>query len=324
IEMRVSSAARLAALVAATAASTAGQYSWTESWTTAFVDNFNGWASTSTATWQQRYLINDTYWDAPNGPIFFYTGNEGDITLFAQNTGLVWELAPRFGALIVFAEHRYYGESMPFGAASYNNNNLAYLSSEQALADYAALLFSLKSNLSAPLAPVVSFGGSYGGMLASWFRMKYPATTIGAIAASAPILQFTGITSPKVYNAIITKDFADANPVAPQAIFNSWGMMTSMAQTQAGRNSIRSLLRICDALQQPTDVTNTVFNWINNAISYMAMADYPYPANFLGPMPAWPINKAAAFFTSANAPASQLLPAIANGIANVRVHCLVL
>ena len=49
--------------------------------------------------------MNDTFWKK-NGPIFFYTGNEGDITVFAQNTGFVWETAPLFNALIIFAEHR--------------------------------------------------------------------------------------------------------------------------------------------------------------------------------------------------------------------------
>lgn len=57
-------------------------------------------------TFKLKYLINDTYWK-DSGPIFFYTGNEGPIEVFAQNSGFIWEIAPSFNALIVFAEHRY-------------------------------------------------------------------------------------------------------------------------------------------------------------------------------------------------------------------------
>lgn len=37
-------------------------------------------------TFSMRYLINDTFYDPKDGPIFFYCGNEGDITIFANNT----------------------------------------------------------------------------------------------------------------------------------------------------------------------------------------------------------------------------------------------
>jgi len=41
----------------------------------------------------------------------------------------------------MYAEHRYFGESMPFGNESYKNaSNLRYLTSEQALEDYKNLL----------------------------------------------------------------------------------------------------------------------------------------------------------------------------------------
>lgn len=48
-----------------------------------------------------RYLINDTFFkDDRDSPIFFYTGNEGDIEVFAQNTGFMWEIAAEFHALV--------------------------------------------------------------------------------------------------------------------------------------------------------------------------------------------------------------------------------
>ena len=89
---------------------------------------------------------------------------------------------------------------MPYGNMSFTNENYVHLSSEQALADYAQLLTSLKSNMSIPTAPVISFGGSYGGMLTAWFRKKYPHITAGAIAGSAPIWFFN---SEKKYPDII-------------------------------------------------------------------------------------------------------------------------
>jgi lysosomal Pro-X carboxypeptidase len=72
----------------------------------------------------------------------------------------------------VFAEHRYFGESQPFGADT--PKYMDYLSSEQALADYATLIYGLRESLPAPDSAIIAFGGSYGGMLASWLRIKYP------------------------------------------------------------------------------------------------------------------------------------------------------
>ena len=145
------------------------------------VDHFN---FVNDQFFKQRYLINDTYWDKTRGgPIFFYTGNEGDIEAFAQNSGFMWDSAPLFNALLIFAEHRYYGHSLPFGNKSLSPADpkaQGYLTSEQALADFAELLTYLKSTIKgAENSPVIAFGGSYGGMLAAWFRIKYPHICAG-------------------------------------------------------------------------------------------------------------------------------------------------
>jgi lysosomal Pro-X carboxypeptidase len=171
----------------------------------ALLDHFS---FVNNATFKLRYLINDQYVDNVESPILFYTGNEGDIELFAQNTGFMWKAATELKAMLVFAEHRYYGKSMPFGNASYKDpQHLGYLSSEQALADYADLLQFLNPNSK---RPVIAFGGSYGGMLAAWFRMKYPHLVNGALASSAPVLQFTGVVPCDIFNRILTSVYKSA------------------------------------------------------------------------------------------------------------------
>ena len=122
-----------------------------------------------------RYLVDKTYFKPESGPILFYAGNEGDVWTFWDNSGfMTTTLAQEFGALVIFGEHRYFGESMPFGDASYDRKNLTFLTAEQAMYDYVELIRDVKSNLGLEDRAVIVGGGSYGGMLAAWLRMKYP------------------------------------------------------------------------------------------------------------------------------------------------------
>ena len=146
-------------------------------------------------TFEQRYCIYDGYATPSNhstnfhnnvsrSPILLYAGNESPLEQYINHTGLMWELAPQLQARVVFVEHRYEGQSLP----NLTHNCLAYASTIQALADYADIL-QLHLNPHS-VAPVIAFGGSYGGMLSAWMRMKYPHLVAGALAASAPIGAF--------------------------------------------------------------------------------------------------------------------------------------
>lgn len=44
-------------------------------------------------------------------------------------------------------------------------------------------------------------------VLAAWMRLKYPHIAIGALASSAPILQFEDIVPPETFYDIVSNDF---------------------------------------------------------------------------------------------------------------------
>lgn len=81
-----------------------------------------------------RYLVDTQYYDNETGPVLFYAGNEGDVWTFYNNSGfMTTTLAKEFKAAVVFAEHRYYGKSMPFGNQTFDKKNLRFLSVEQVM-----------------------------------------------------------------------------------------------------------------------------------------------------------------------------------------------
>lgn len=247
------------------------------------VDHFN-FDPKSDLTYQQRYIISDANWKGNNGPIFFYTGNEGDIQWFCENTGFIWDIAPNFSALVVFAEHRYYGTSLPFGNKSFDYPHINYLTTEQALADFAYLISSLKANYpGASKSPVIAFGGSYGGMLTAWFRFKYSNMVVGGIAASAPIWQVTADCDS--FSLITTDAFAKADPKCPLLVNASWSAFNSF-DNAAGRAQLTKVFKLC----KPLDSVDNLKAWLSDAYGNIAMANYPYPANFLNPLPAWPVK----------------------------------
>lgn len=265
---------------------------------------------TTDDTFMMRYLLNDSYWAGEKSPIFLYAGNEGDITGFANNTGIMYEFGAEMNALIVFAEHRYYGESK-----IYNNRNCDYLSSEHALADFAEFVTWLKSGgyPGAENSPVIVFGGSYGGMLAAWMRFKYPFVVDGAWAASAPVAWFGDLTDCNAYDAKVTEDFKAANENCPNNILRSWDVMDSYAQTASGLAKLSEIFNLCSPLKDQSDYEDLIGE-INDAWGSVAMVNYPYPTEFLQPLPAWPVKVICSKLSESNLTDAQLVEQIAKAV----------
>ncbi|ETP06063.1 hypothetical protein F441_17449 [Phytophthora nicotianae CJ01A1] len=253
-------------------------------------------------TYQQRYFVCDNHFQ-PGGVMFFYVGNEADVELYLNHTGLMWENADEFGAMLVFAEHRYFGKSVPFGKDV--TKHMKYLSTEQALADYAVLITYLKTEWKLDI-PVIGFGGSYGGMLGSWFRMKYPHIIDGVIAGSAPILSFLGDEVPLdkgSFERIVTFDASEEAGSAPNCASNirrTWPAMKKLGETEKGRKQLKKALSLCDSVkvESQKDV-DKVMDWAKSAFDYMAMGNYPYPSSYImngvSVLPAYPVRVACSF-----------------------------
>jgi lysosomal Pro-X carboxypeptidase len=259
------------------------------------VDHFGyGPAQQLPSNYSQRYFLNDQWWEPPvldqttgqydgGGPIFFYTGNEANVELYVNATGLMWENCAQFRCLMVFAEHRYWGKSL-LGPAG--KQDLRFLTHEQALADYASLIYALKAQLHALDSAVIAFGGSYGGMLAYWFRQKYPGTVDGAIAASAPVLAFKGQTpafDSETFWRVVTRDATPAAGAVAECaagVRRAWSALSDAGQSAHGRSALQQQFGLCRPITDASDVAGLVdLLWF--ALDTMAMGDYPYPSNYL-------------------------------------------
>jgi pimeloyl-ACP methyl ester carboxylesterase len=179
-----------------------------------------------------RYFVDAQFWDPQSGPILFYAGNEGKLENFYDNSGfLTKNLSRELKGLIVFGEHRYFGKSLPFDPANaYNTSNNTYLTVDQVMMDYTLLIKSIRYQYSAMDKACLVFGGSYGGMLAAWLRMKYPQTFQGAFASSAPILYFKGApTAPEnAFNDIISEAFGNRSLACNRTIKRGFEMMENI------------------------------------------------------------------------------------------------
>lgn len=286
------------------------------------IDHFNFYENSySTPTFRQRYLLQDKWWHASQGPIFVYTGNEGDIVGFWNNTGFVFEIAPQFEALVIFIEHRFYGKSLPFDEKqSFLHPFVDLLTAEQALADFAVLITSLKSQLNAENSAVVAFGGSYGGMLSAYMRFRYPNIIDGSIAASAPILVVSGDSPRENFYQDVTKHFHEAESGCSERIIDAFKVMATLASSgKTGLANISSTFRLCDHLKIDGDYRHFI-GWVRSGFASLAMMDYPYPTDFLAPLPGHPVKEACHRLLSASSSMLGLSSLTDLIYGNIRCH----
>ncbi|KAK8990222.1 hypothetical protein V6N11_008928 [Hibiscus sabdariffa] len=239
------------------------------------LDHFN-YQPESYATFLQRYVMNFKHWGGANdsAPILAYLGAEGPLDDDLAVIGFLNDNAIRFNALLVYIEHRYYGKSIPFGSsgeAFKNASTLGYFNSAQAIADYAEIIMHIKKKFNAFYSPVIVIGGSYGGMLASWLRLKYPHVALGALASSAPILYFGKLTPRGAYFSVVTKDFKETSKTCYRTIRDSWSVIDKIASQPHGLAILSSKFKTCEPLKDTFE--------LKDGLQYM----YAEAAQYNGP-----------------------------------------
>ena len=251
-----------------------------------------------------RYIVNAHYWQPNQGPILFYAGNEGDVWGFYNNSGFMTDyLAKNLKGLVVFAEHRYFGESWPFDkekafTAPYNS----YLTLEQVMMDYVEFIKFIRYSYECMECPVIVFGGSYGGMLAAWLRMKYPHVFQGALASSAPILYFHNMQNEFGFFDSITASFKNVSANIPDVVKEGWNYLVNADATEY--DGISTIFKTCKPIAEAADL-QMLYEHLENGFAYMAMTNYPYPTSFLEPMPGWPVNETKWSFINVEPPSTN-------------------
>jgi lysosomal Pro-X carboxypeptidase len=250
-------------------------------------------------TYKMRYLIDESQAQGQtNPPILFYTGNEGDINAFYDNSGFITKnLSIEFKGVVVFGEHRYYGTSMPFGDQSFTKENVKFLTVDQTLMDFVKLIKYIKSsNTNYAKSPVFAFGGSYGGMLSAWMRMKYPHIIQGAHAASAPILFFPGTVSPYAWNELATRTYKDTNKKTTinieKYIKSGFDILAAKGNDTAFQKQLSDLFKTCKPISSQSEI-DYLTELIADCIGSLAQYDYPYDTNMSVPLPGYPVDYAA-------------------------------
>jgi pimeloyl-ACP methyl ester carboxylesterase len=127
--------------------------------------------------------VNDVYWTDKAGPNFIYICGEWRCDAPSEGSMYPFMLGAEHGARLFVLEHRFYGDSQPFG--DWSMESLRYLSSEQALADLAYFLGDMnRDNIT---RPTVVIGGSYPGALSAWFKSRYPHLAVAAWSSSGVV-----------------------------------------------------------------------------------------------------------------------------------------
>ena len=92
-----------------------------------------------------------------------------------------------------------------------------------------------------------------------------------------------------MYARVVTQDFVKyGSDNCRYNIRESWNVINEWFKNEEGQKKLATTFGLCNET-----VTNVAAlkSYIENAFATVAMVNYPYPTDFLAPLPGWPIEK---------------------------------
>ncbi|KAE9405741.1 hypothetical protein BT96DRAFT_915947 [Gymnopus androsaceus JB14] len=147
-------------------------------------------SNNASGVFQQQYQLQADFFK-PGGPILLFQGEEATDMIRIETT-ILYSWAQELGGIAASLEHRYFGESLPFGNDSWTRDNIKYLTLDSVMDDAVEFVNSIKANVTgAENSPVIVSSGSYGGFLTAMFRLNRPEAFFGGVASAAPTVMIS-------------------------------------------------------------------------------------------------------------------------------------
>ena len=249
--------------------------------------------------WQQRFWVNEQYYNG-TGPLFLYVEGEGAGSPYSVVSGQHVELAVNHSALVVSLEHRFYGASIP--TTNLSVENLAYLSSGQAIADVAKFLSDYVPSRWPGVTKTVTFGGSYPGVLSAWLRLRLPHLVHAAFSTSSPveaIVDFTGYSDTVAY--AMSYASVGGSPACLASLKSAFAAIdTAFRGSDAQKTAMSQKLHSCAPALSDNDVMWAVSNlasYVMGLVQYNNIARVPNVASVCADMTAPGVEPIDAFAT---------------------------
>lgn len=116
-------------------------------------------------------------------------------------------------------------------------------------------------------APFIAFGGSYGGNLALWLRLKNPNLWAGAIASSATPLKHI-LRETNDFARIETEAYGNVSQKCPELVRRGWEELFEGAKSASGRIHVSKALSMCSPLPDASAAYD-IHGWISGALETM-------------------------------------------------------